>query len=453
MLIHIRKDEITFDCEKFSHNHTIYINEVRNVLVEFKVENFLSFKEEVTFSNIASTDKSLPNNVINLKKNKRYLRNSVIYGPNASGKTNLIKALDFVKFIVINSHTNQSGQRIERIPFKLDKNYFDKPSKFEISFIWEKILYIYGFSLTEEKIHEEYLYSYPKGQPALIFERNGLENEYHFTTDEKEQKDIAKHTLENMLYISRSANMNYEKSKIAMKWFVENLTVAFPSNSRQMRLHSAEIFDENNKIQTQMKELLCKLDTGIIDLDLTLKKYSKENTPDEAPDGFKKMVGSLYEKSAKIYNTKINTIHNGKDENGKDVPITFDFEREESRGTIKLFDLSGQIFESLMFGKVLVYDEFDNSLHPHLLSALIKIYNDPDLNKNNAQLIFTTHNTNLLTQTLFRRDQIWFTEKNQDQSTNLFSLSEYNVRKDKNIERGYLSGRYGAIPFISDGEY
>ena len=184
-----------------------------------------------------------------------------------------------------------------------------------------------------------------------------------------------------------------------------------------------------------------------------LKKYSKENIPDEAPDVFKKMVGLLYEKSANIYNTKINTIHNGKDENGKDVPITFDFEREESRGTIKLFDLSGQIFESLMFGKVLVYDEFDNNLHPHLLSALINIYNDPDLNKNNAQLIFTTHNTNLLKQTLFRRDQIWFTEKNQDQSTNLFSLSEYNVRKDKNIERGYLSGRYGAIPFISDGEY
>ncbi len=423
------------------------------MLIELKIENFLSFKEKVTFSNMASTDKSLQKNIISYKKKKRYLRNSVIYGPNASGKTNLIKAIDFIKYIVINSHTNQSGQKIPRIPFKLDKGCLDKPSKFEISFIWKEILYIYGFSLTEEKIHEEYLYFYPKGQPALIFERNGLEDNYHFTTDEKEQKDISKHTLENMLYISRSANMNYEKTKIAMKWFVENLTVAFSSNSQYMHLHSAEIFNENDKIQSQMKELLCKLDTGIIDVDITFKKYTKENIPDEAPDDFKKMVGALNENINKIYNTKINTIHKGIDENGKNIPITFDFEGEESQGTLKLFDVSGLIFESLMFGKVLVYDEFDNSLHPHLLSALIDIFNDSDLNKNNAQLIFTTHNTNLLKQASFRRDQIWFTEKNQDQSTNLFSLSDYNVRKDKNIERGYLSGRYGAIPFISDGEY
>ena len=421
------------------------------MLIEFKVENFLSFKEEVTFSKVASSDRSLPNNVIDFGKNKRFLRNAVIYGPNASGKSNLIKALEFVKDIVINSHKNQSGEKIIRSPFKLDQNNINEPSKFEISYIYEKILYVYGFALTEEKIYEEYLYYYPKGQPALVFERNENEQNYHYTMDKKEQRDIEKHTLENMLYLSRSANMNYEKSKNAIKWFVDNLTVAFPSNSNLMHLFSAEIFDENEKIKEKMKKLLCKMDTGIVDVELTLKKYSIKNVPDEAPENFKKMVEIMDDKLTGVYHTRMNAIHNGKDNEGKDIPVTFDFEREESRGTIKLFDISGLIFDSLMYGKVLVYDELDNSLHPHLISALIKLFDDPEMNQKNAQLIFTTHNTNLLKQTLFRRDQIWFTEKDQDQATDLFSLSRFNVRKDKNIERGYLAGRYGAIPFISDG--
>ena len=425
---------------------------VRNMLLEFKVENFLSFKDEVIFSLVASSDRSLPNNVIDLGNNKRFLRNAVVYGPNASGKSNLIKALDFVKYIVINSHKNQSGEMIVRSPFKLDQNNINKPSKFEISYICQNILYVYGFSLTEEKIVEEYLYYYPKGQPALVFEKKENERNYHFTTDKKEMKDIEKHTLENMLYISRSANMNYEKSKNAIKWFVDNLTLAFPSNSRIMHLFSAEIFNENEKVRKQMKKLLSQLDTGIVDVDLTFKKYSREDIPDEAPEKFKKMI-EIDDKLIKIYNTKIDTIHNGKDNEGQDIPVTFDFEREESRGTIKLFDISGLIFDSLMYGKVLVYDEFDNSLHPHLFTELIRLFNDPTLNQKNAQLIFTTHNTFLLKHSLFRRDQIWLMEKNKDQATDLFSLSEFNVRKDKNIERGYLAGRFGAIPFISDGEY
>lgn len=418
-----------------------------------KIENFLSFQKEVTFSNIATSDKTHPNNISTFSKNKRVLRNSVIYGPNASGKSNFIKAINFIQNFVINSHRIQSGEPISRNPFKIDINNTNEPSKFEITYIYDGVIYIYGFSITDDKVHEEYLYYYPKGQPALIFERNGIEGSYYFTTDKNEQNNIEKHTLDNMLYFSRSANMNYEKTKKAIKWFIDHLTVVNPSNTPKMHLYSAELYDSDNKIQSQMKELLCRLDTGIIDLDVTFKKYSKDNVPDEAPEEFKQMVALMNKKLSGVYNTKINSIHKGFDDKGEDIFVTFNFEQEESHGTRKLFDLSGQIFDSLKYGKVLIYDEFDNSLHPNLLPALIKLYNDPSLNKNNAQLIFTTHNTNLLKQSLFRRDQIWLTEKDKNQATNLFSLSTFNVRKDKNIERGYLAGRYGAIPFISDGEY
>jgi len=355
------------------------------MLIEFNVQNFRSIKEEVTLSLVASPDKSLDNNLIKtdlLRDN--LLRSAVIYGANASGKSNVFLAFNFLNSFVMQSHTFQKGTKINYFPFKLDKKYLSKPSKFEVVFIKNNIKYIYGVSFIGERIIDEYLYYYPEGRKALIFERKETNN-YRFTIDRKEQKFILKALIE--------------------------------------------------------------ADLGINDLFASIKEISIDEIPIQIREQLKAMMPDAKGNFEKI---DIRIIHKVLDEIGNENRVEFDFE-EESEGTKRLFSLIGIWIDSLNNGRVLVVDELDTKLH-HLLNVfLIKLFNDPTQNKNNAQLIFTTHNTNLLDLNIFRRDQIWFTEKNPRKgTTDLYSLIEFSPRKDKNIQKGYLAGRYGAIPFISD---
>jgi uncharacterized protein len=417
------------------------------MLIEFNVQNFRSIKEEVTLSLVASPDKSLDNNLIKtdlLRDN--LLRSAVIYGANASGKSNVFLAFNFLNSFVMQSHTFQKGTKINYFPFKLDKKYLSKPSKFEVVFIKNNIKYIYGVSFIGERIIDEYLYYYPEGRKALIFERKETNN-YRFTIDRKEQKFISEKTLDNVLYLSNSTQLNYDKTSEAFDWFKDNLAFIGVADHPKLIDYTIQKLNENENMKKFILKALIEADLGINDLFASIKEISIDEIPIQIREQLKAMMPDAKGNFEKI---DIRIIHKVLDEIGNENRVEFDFE-EESEGTKRLFSLIGIWIDSLNNGRVLVVDELDTKLH-HLLNVfLIKLFNDPTQNKNNAQLIFTTHNTNLLDLNIFRRDQIWFTEKNPRKgTTDLYSLIEFSPRKDKNIQKGYLAGRYGAIPFISD---
>jgi len=315
-----------------------------------------------------------------------------------------------------------------------------------VVFIKNNIKYIYGVSFISEKIIDEYLYYYPEGRKALIFERKDTNN-YRFTIDRKKQKFISEKTLDNVLYLSNSTQLNYDKTSEAFDWFKDNLGIIGVADHPGLIHYTINKLNEDVKLKEFILKALIEADLGINNLFASFEVISIDKLPIQIREQFKTIISDSEQNLEKL---DITTIHKVLDEIGNENSVKFDF-GEESEGTKRLFLLIGPWIDSLNNGRVLFVDELDTKLH-HLLNVfLIKLFNDPTQNKNNAQLIFTTHNTNLLDQDIFRRDQIWFTEKNPSQgSTDLYSLIEFSPRKDKNIQKGYLAGRYGAIPFISD---
>jgi len=423
------------------------------MLIEFRIENFRSFKEEVTLSLVSSSDKSLNNNLIKTAKLKKdnLLRSEVIYGANASGKSNVVLAFNSLRHLVINSNKFQKGTKISYSPFKLDKIYTSKPSKFEIVFLKNNIKYTYGVSLTREKILDEYLYYYPKGRKALIFERKDTFN-YKFTMDIKEQEFLSKKTLSNVLYLSNSTHLNYEKTSEVFDWFKDTLKIIKATDSPNLTEFTIELINKDEELKEFILKSLILADLGIVDISAKLDKIliDDESVEFPSPDLKQEIILTSDDEGLKIVQIEIKTLHKVLDEKGKEIKIDFDFD-EESEGTKRLFSLVGVWIDALNNGRILIIDELDTKLHPLLMEFLIKLFHNPTQNKYDAQLIFTTHNTNLLDLDLFRRDQIWFTEKNPSfGNTDLYSLLEFSPRKDKNVRKGYLAGRYGAIPFISD---
>ena len=423
------------------------------MLIEFSVENFRSIKKKVTLSLISSSDKKLDNNLIKTSAlNKdNLLRSEVIYGANASGKSNVVLALNSLKKLVLDSNKFQKGTAISYSPFKLDEKYTSKPSKFEIVFLKNNIQYTYGVSFTNEKIVDEYLYYYPKGRKALIFERKDTFN-YKFTIDIKEQEFLSTKTLPNVLYLSNSTHLNYKITSEAFDWFNDTLKIIGATEHPKLTAFTIELLNKDEKLKNFILKSLIIADLGIVDVSAKLDKILIDDNTLELPSSdFKNEFVLLNDdEGLKIVQIDIKTMHKVLDEKGNYIKIKFDFD-EESEGTKRLFALVGSWIDALNNGRILVVDELDAKLHPLLMEFLIKLFHNPTQNINDSQLIFTTHNTNLLDLDIFRRDQIWFTEKNPNSgSTDLYSLMEYSPRKDMDIKKGYLAGRFGAIPFISE---
>lgn len=411
------------------------------MLIEFSIENFLSIKDKVTLSMVASKDRSHQNNLIkNADKGINILNTAVIYGANASGKTTILNAIGFLSNFLNMSHEMQGGRKIRIKPFKLDRSWLNKPSSFEIIFKTEGIKYVYGFSATKEKIIDEYLYYYPKGRQSIIFERENT-TEYKFTTDIELQTQIKnKFDSPNKLYLSTSSLWEYKNTQIPFKYLTSRLRVII--SHERLEEFTANLMKESEFINKQVKLLMKNAIKDIEDITFTeIEMDIKDNVL------FKYLTEDA--KSALLNNNesiplRINTSHK-MNNSGKLVELDLG---EESDGTQKLFGLLGPWVDVLEQGSTLVVDELDIRLHPHLTRFLVELFQNPDINKKNAQLIFSTHDTNLLDQDLFRRDQIWFTEKKEDNSTDLYSLDDFTVRKDAAIEKGYLQGKYGAIPYM-----
>lgn len=421
------------------------------MLIEFSVGNFRSFKDVNTLSMLATRvsarDKRIDeNNVFEALDGMSLLKSAAIYGANASGKSNLMWALSFMKRLVLTSSKDtQSAEPIKIERFRLGSDVEDVPSFFEIAFIMEGTRYRYGFKANTQRIVSEWLYYVPTTKEAKLFTRDN--GKIVVTKTFKEGRRLDDKTRENALFLSVVAQFNGEISQKILDWF-RNLKTISGLNDEGYVMYTIECL-RDAEMRDDIIRFVCHLDLGIDEISAEENRITPEQLPEDMPEELRAFILNpdvMHRPSIKTSHRKYNALG---DVIGTE---TFDLDENESQGTAKIFALAGPVVDTLKNGRVLVVDELDARLHPLITLAIISLFNSNETNKKNAQLIFTTHDTNLLSNKLFRRDQIWFTEKNSEGATDLYSLVEYKikVRNDASFENDYISGRYGAVPFLGD---
>ena len=404
------------------------------MILEFSVKNFLSFKEKVTFSMIANSNKELNDNYVEIGGNK-VLKSAAIYGANASGKSNLFKILTLVVLMLRSSNSVDINAKLPLIPFKLDKGSVNKPSEFEIKFILDETRYVYGFIADKDKIYDEYLYYYPNGRETKIFDRTNI-NEYSYTQkDEKILREIEAKNAQNKFFLATATNWNFDKTKAAYNFLTNGIGTC--NNLEILKNMAYKMYETNpDYLKDFAIDFLQKADFNIEDYQI-----SQIDVPGEFLTAIPEFITKTLPDKPKAYQVLFK-------HKNSDNYLSID---EESLCTQMIFAFIPFLADSLKNKKVLIIDELDKSLHPFLVQYIVEIFNDAEINKNGSQLIFNTHDTNLLDLNILRRDQIWFTEKNSETGeSDLYSLSDFSVRKQENVEKGYMLGRYGAVPFIKN---
>jgi AAA15 family ATPase/GTPase len=419
------------------------------MLIQFTVENFLSIRDKVYLSLEPSKDSEHLENLIT-KGDYKAVTSAAIYGANASGKTSLFKAITVALIMLRNSNNIQVTDRLPVIPFKFDSESKNKPTSFEFTFIAsDDKKYIYGFSATAEKIVEEYLYCYNSAKPTLIFDlREAEEPKYNRAYKGKLETAYQMNTP-NKLFLATATTWNVECTKIPFEWLAEYIDTF----TEVMDLSGVAIekyrTDENRQYIDFTKDLLKQADINISSIEVDAKEVVGGAV---LPIQIMVQGKMIPPNEGKRYEVEITTGHTIVDENGTQKEYSLKLQ-EESLGTQLLFFYGPLLKDAFEKGKTLILDEIDKSMHPSLVKFIMNLFRDPDINKAGAQLIVTTHETGILTLDMFRRDQIYFTEKDSRTGvTDLYSLDEFSVRKTENIEKGYLMGRYGAIPFLQNEE-
>lgn len=424
---------------KRKNNDTMMVNSFEKeepaMLLEFSCSDHKSIKTPILFSTVASKD-TVNEDSLYMYGNTRVLRTAVIYGANGSGKSNFVDAIQFVKNLVINSINHQPGQGILQNPHKLSGP--DAESKYAIQFVTNGIRYAFGFTLKHLLIIDEYLYYFPSGRQVKIYERD----ESGFTAGNKFKnrfetcRDVLK---PNRLLLSCAANFsNVDEIAKAFSFFRDELVIYRGLGTDNWMEYSMEQISTNPAMKKVVLSFLQSLGTGIKDIRVKIDKTNMQasDLPPFLADEFKAMLLS----------NPVNKI------DAKVVYSTFetDLMTEESVGVRKLFEMLCPFIDIIIRGKVLVCDELEASLHESILHGLVTLFRQIKSEKF-AQLIFTTHDTSILDLDLFRRDQVWFTEISQDsRATELYSLAEIkNVRKGENVSKGYIMGKYGAIPMLN----
>ncbi|NJL06616.1 MAG: ATP-binding protein [Chloroflexaceae bacterium] len=433
------------------------------MLIEFSVGNYRSFKNVVTLSmvatNIKSYDEDLDQRTVFIAPDgkTRLLTSAAIYGANASGKSNLIKAFAFVRTMVLHSLQQLAdGDEIDVEPFRLAVSTREKPSIFEVIFVYNTTTYRYGFEATSERIVHEWLYHTPHGKSreACLFERTEHEPVYLARGVFREGRRAYNSTRDNVLFLSVLAqNYNDQTALAVTRWFRETAKLVSGLHDFS-RPFSIECLEDGHELREGVLHLMSQLDLAVVDIQVKTEAIdfeemsAKMKMPEDLKSVLRHSLGSDGLKSVEVH-----TIHHVYDDEGTPIPTeteVFDLDEHESDGTQKLFALAAPIVAALQRGLVLFADEFDSRLHPLVARELIQLFNNSRTNPNHAQLIFTTHDTNLLDNELLRRDQIWFTEKLNNEATELVSLATYKVRNDEAYARRYLQGRYGGIPYIGN---
>lgn len=420
------------------------------MLIEFNISNFMSINEKQTFSLVAAKNKELMDShtfdaPLAGQASMKLLRTAAIYGPNAGGKTNLLHGLRIMREIVLKSALEKNrGDTLPVVPFKLDHAARQAPSTFEVLFIVNGIRYQYGFSATAERIIEEGLYVSPRNRVQRWFERtwnaDEQKHDWVFGTFLTGDKTVwQRSTRDNALLLSTAVQLNSKQLEPVYDWFKTTLHCIGAGGIEQG--YSASLCETGD--DARIPEFLKKADLGIDDVRIEKEKFNPQELPEDMPDDLRQALIKEMEHK-ELYEVK--TVHH--DADGK--LIEFNLE-DESNGTRKIFTLAGPFLDSLDNGYIVFIDELGGSLHPELVKFLVGLFNNKDTNTGTAQLVFTTHETHMLDQTILRRDQIWFCEKDKAQATRVYPLTDFRPRKGReNLELAYLSGRYGALPFVPE---
>jgi AAA15 family ATPase/GTPase len=415
------------------------------MLIAFSTENFRSIKEEVCLSLVANSSKeheetnvlrpTLPPKV----KPMRVLCSAALYGQNAGGKSNLIKALQVMRKIILRSRDHRSALPVT--PFKFSEATLDAPSMFEVVILLDGVRYQYGFSATRQQIHEEWLFAFPKGRAQTWFKRElrpGTDKyEYIFGANLTGNKQTWKEsTRSDALFLSTAIQLNSEQLLPVYQWFSDKLHICEEGWGPKFSIECCQS-DRKDKVLN----FLQAADFAISDIHVNEKKV-----PSDVMQEIKALFSSKIEvhEESEIKQIELKVKHQSN--SGKMVEIDFN---DESGGTQKIFCLAGPWIDVLAKGHTLFIDELQKNLHPNLVKFLVSLFHSKTKNQSGAQLIFSTHETNILDQDIFRRDQIWFCERSEVQDTRLFPLTDFSPRKKtENLEQAYLSGRYGALPYI-----
>jgi len=424
------------------------------LLLQFSVNNFKSIKDTVTMS-MATSSKDEGNSF----KIRKYelLNSAIIYGANASGKSNFLKAMSFMGMLVLNkTKVMQSTDELPHEPFKLNIETENSSSSFEIVFFINEIKYRYGFELDKSTVYAEWLYADEKGKESKLFYREKNEDDYVNQNKFKEGYSFYNNSkseikiLENQLFIWKCDQDGGEISKSILNWFKQFNFIDGMDHESFINETMQEM--KNKDFKNKIVELVKTADIGIEDITL-----EEEEVPSHIIEKlpFPEDIKQKMLEEGGVTSISLNTYHKKFDENNNEIDnVIFELDREESKGTRKFFKMSAPILSTLRDGKILIIDELDASLHPMLTKHLINLFHDKNINTKSAQLIFATHDTNLLTSSMFRRDQIWLTEKDKFGATDIYSLAQFkNVRKNDDFEKHYIQGKYGAIPYLGKFEF
>lgn len=419
------------------------------MLLEFTVGNFLSFKEKKTLNLTAAPIKE--HLKTNLFETERYklLKGAVVYGANSSGKSNLIKAMSTMRWLVMGSFERSSTSELDVTPFLLNSANAEKPSFFEALFLINDTRYRYGFEVTSTMVKSEWLFEAKKlaEKPLFFRQDDGIDVMKGFP----EGKDLEEKTRGNALFLAVVDQFNGSVAKQIVHWFDNFIAISGLSHEGYTGITFEML--ENEQTKPRLQKFYNNLDLGFDDIKLIKKAFDITRLPKDMPESLMQELSTKLEGKTMV---DALTLHKKYDsENNVIGSVEFDMDMQESAGTNKVFNISGPIFDTLEDGGVLIIDELDSSLHPLLTLAISKLFNSQEHNPKNAQLIFTTHDTNLLCYGIYRRDQIYFVEKDQYGASDLYSLVEYReegrtVRKDRSFESDYIQGRYGAVPFIGE---
>jgi len=414
------------------------------MLIGFKFENFSSYKNENVMSLLASNIKEQKSNVFKVRK-MELLKFISIYGKNASGKSNVFKALKFMKSFIFDTTKLDSTSKIEVNNYKLSTESQAKPTSFEVAFIIDDIIYKYGFKIFNNEVIEEWLEQNVKRFTTLFYRSSSDGEGIKIGNSFKEGKDVPKNQIrKNGLFLPIVAVFNGKIANKILQWF-KNVNI----------ISGDKLFEDITINLGKEKEFKEKIVSFLKTADLGIENYKIEEK--ELPNEMKEKIGKIFElenKNGEFKTLSVRTSHSTYNEDYEKVgEELFDMNEFESEGTKKFFALAGPLLDTLKNGKILFIDELDSKLHPLMVKFIIDHFNSEWKNSNNAQLIINTHNTNLLRNNILRRDQIWFVEKNKYGESELYSLDEYKdeernkkVRNDESFEKNYLLGKYGAIP-------
>ncbi len=398
------------------------------MIIQFTVENFLSLRDAATLSLMASSLKegeNLTDNVVFSPKgmNLQLLKSAVVYGANASGKSNLVKALNFFKWFVINSAKGvQVNETLHVESFRLNSKSEKEPSYFEVVFVDGESQYRYGFEVDEKVVHREWLYQKAnkyKAKEVELFFRDGEEYTIHSKFAVGKELTEKKMVRNNALLLSVAAQFNETISSNIVRWFSDTTIITGRSEDKILAEASRQL--DNPEMRQRIVDFACYADFGLDDI-------------------------------YKVNDVVVSSHHQYDDSDKETKTIVFPFHINESDGTIRYFSLAYPIIDALDNGKRLIIDEIDSKMHPLLTRKVVSLFNSSVTNPKNAQLVCTAHDTNLLKCKLFRRDQVWFTQKDYYGASKLYSLAEYRVRSTAPFEKEYMMGKYGGTPIVGQLE-